>query len=62
MTKNFAVRTSDNAVSQRADELLSQLAAKSGERFRLRARSVRQRAIDANHNPNAGYGKILRNR
>ena len=34
--KNFAVRTSDNAMSQRADELLSELAAKGGERFRLR--------------------------
>lgn len=39
--KNFAVRTSDNAMSQRADELLSELAAKGGERFRLRRETQR---------------------
>ena len=39
--KNFAVRTSDSAMSQRADELLSELAAKGGERFRLRRETQR---------------------
>ena len=39
--KNFAVRASDNAMSQRADELLSERDAKGGERFRLHRETQR---------------------